>query len=53
VQAVSDAIERMRGIVLATGRATITQDNFRSDDNFGRSGSHTVTAPTLWSQWWG
>jgi Phage major capsid protein E len=49
VQSVSDAIERLRGIVLATGVATIDQDNFQSADNFGRSESHTVTSPTLWS----
>ncbi len=45
-RAVSDAIERLRGIVLATGRATIP--GFM-DDNFGRSGSHSVTATTAFS----
>lgn len=48
-QAVADAIERLRGIVLATGKATIAQDNFTSDDDFGRPASHTFTAPALWS----
>lgn len=48
-QAVSDAIERMRGIVLTTGVATIDQDNFQSADDFGRSTSHTITSGiTLW-----
>lgn len=49
VRAVSDAIERLRGIVLSTGKATIDQDNFKSDDDFGRPGAHDVTAGTLWS----
>ncbi|MGH3356596.1 MAG: major capsid protein, partial [Nocardioidaceae bacterium] len=43
VQAVADAAERMRGIVLSTGKATIDQDNFKSDDDFGRPAGHTVT----------
>lgn len=46
VRAVADAIERLRGTVLQTGKATIT--GF-SDDDFGRSSSHSVTAGTLWS----
>ncbi|MET1061747.1 MAG: major capsid protein [Aeromicrobium sp.] len=49
VRAVADAIERMRGIVLTTGKATISQDNFVTDDDFGRAAGHTVTAPALWS----
>lgn len=49
VRGIADAIERLRGIVLATGKATIAQDNYTSDDDFGRSAGHTVTAPTLWS----
>lgn len=49
VQAVSDGIERLRGIVLTTGRATIAQDNFASDDNFGRPAGLQVTAASLWS----
>ncbi len=48
-QAVADAIERMRGVVLATGKATIAQANYAASDDFGRSASHTVTAGTLWS----
>lgn len=43
VRAVSDSIERLRGIVLATGKATIDQDNFQSDDDFGRPASHQLT----------
>ena len=45
--AVSDRIERLRGVVLRTGKATITE--LGSDDDFGRSGTHTVTASALWS----
>lgn len=46
-RAVSDAMERMRGIVLATGVATIAE--IGAADNFGRAGGHTVTAGTPWS----
>lgn len=46
VRAVSDAIERLRGTVLVTGKATVT--GFM-DDDFGRSVGHTVTAGTVWS----
>jgi hypothetical protein len=51
VRAVADAIERMRGIVLTTGKATISQSNFVSDDDFGRDAGHTVTLSggALWS----
>lgn len=49
VRATADAIEYLRGTVLATGKATIDQDNFKSDDDFGRPAGHTVTAPALWS----
>lgn len=46
-QAVSDRIERLRGIVLSTGKATIPE--IGADDSFGRDVSHTVTAGSLWS----
>lgn len=49
VQAIADAIERMRGIVLASGVATIDQDNFKTTDDFGRPAENQVTAGTLWS----
>lgn len=49
VQAVSDRIERLRGTVLTTGKATIDQDNFKTDDDFGRKAEHTVTASKLWA----
>jgi hypothetical protein len=49
-RAVSDSIERLRGIVLQTGKATITQNGaIFMDDDFGRSAGHSVAAGTLWS----
>jgi hypothetical protein len=49
VRSVADAMERMRGIVLSTGRATIANvDGFTMDDGFGRSAGHDLTAGTLW-----
>lgn len=48
-RAVADAMEKMRGVVLATGKATIDQDNYQSEDDFGRPAGHTITAPALWS----
>lgn len=49
VRAVADAIERMRGVVLSTGKATIAQNNFQSDDDFGRPATHQLTAASPWS----
>ena len=49
VRAISDRVERTRGVVLNTGKATISQSNYVTDDDFGRSASLTVTAGTLWS----
>jgi hypothetical protein len=46
VRAVADAIEWQRGVVLETGIATVP--GFMADD-FGRSGSHSVSASTVWS----
>lgn len=45
-RAVSDQIERLRGIVLETGKATIS--GFM-DDDFGRAAGHTVSAGTTWA----
>jgi hypothetical protein len=45
--AVADRMERLRGIVLRTGIATIPE--LATADDFGRVGGHTVTAGTLWS----
>ncbi|MCL2089851.1 MAG: major capsid protein [Micrococcales bacterium] len=47
VRAVADRIERLRGVVLSTGVATIPETG--AADAFGRDPSHTVTAATLWS----
>lgn len=49
-RAVSDAVERLRGTVLQTGKATVVQNGATfMDDDFGRSAGHSVTAGTLWS----
>lgn len=49
VRAISDRVERTRGVVLNTGKATINQSNYVSDDDFGRDAALTFTAPALWS----
>lgn len=46
-QAVADRMERLRGIVLRTGVATIPE--LGAADSFGRDASHTVTAAALWN----
>lgn len=46
--AISNRIERLRGTVLSTGRATVNQSNFGFDDDFGRSAGHTAVATALW-----
>ena len=46
-QAISDRVERVRGVVLRTGVATIAE--IAAADDFGRSGTHSVTAASLWS----
>lgn len=47
VRSVADSIERMRGVVLQTGKATIPE--IGADDDFGRKPGHTLTATTLFS----
>lgn len=49
VRAVADAIERLRGITLSTGKATIDQDNYQSDDDFGRPSEHQLVSDDDWS----
>lgn len=49
VQAVADRLERMRGTVLVTGKATIDQKNFKSEDDFGRSPDMSVTTNDAWN----
>lgn len=46
VRATADAIERLRGVVLVTGKATVA--GFM-DDDYGRAAGHTVNAAALWS----
>lgn len=46
-QSVADRMERLRGIVLNTGVATIPE--IGTTDDFGRSPEHTVTAAQLWT----
>ena len=48
VKAVSERMERQRGIALLTGKSTINQVNFKSDDDFGRDPALTHTAAKLW-----
>lgn len=49
-RAVSNSVEKLRGTVLQTGKATWTQNGATfMDDDFGRSGTHAVTAGTLFS----
>lgn len=48
-RAIADRIERLRGTVLETGKATVNQGNVIFDDNFGRAAGNSVTAATLWS----
>lgn len=42
-------MERQRGIALTTGKTTITGRRFRSEDDFMRDPSHTVTAAAPWT----
>lgn len=46
-QAISDRVERVRAVTLRTGVATIAE--IAAADDYGRSGTHTVTAAALWS----
>lgn len=45
--AVSDRVEKLRGVVLGTGIATIPE--IGAADSFGRSVAHDVTAGSLWT----
>lgn len=48
-RAIADRIERLRGTVLETGKATVNQGNVIFDDDFGRAAGHTTTATSLWT----
>lgn len=49
VNAVDDAVERLRGTVLATGNVTVNQTNYAIDESFGRDERLTTTAPVLFT----
>lgn len=49
VRAIADRVERTRGVVLNTGKATVNQSNYAIEDDFGRDAALTFTAPALWS----
>ncbi|HMG44988.1 MAG TPA: major capsid protein [Acidimicrobiales bacterium] len=50
VRSVSDAMEYMRGVVIATGVATIDQDNFESTDDFGRPAGNETSVNVDWDE---
>lgn len=49
VRSVVDRTVRMRGHVLVHGKAVIDQENYVSEDDFGRDPALTITAPNLWN----
>lgn len=49
VDAYFERLELERANLLVTGRLTIEQDDLKIDESFGRSGTHNVTAGTLWN----
>lgn len=49
VRAVADRIEVARGGVINTGKATISENGFITDSDFGRDASMVATASVLWS----
>lgn len=44
-----EALEAIRARLLLTGNLTITQEDLKIDESFGRSAEHNVTAATLWN----
>lgn len=46
--AIVSTAERQRGIALTTGKTTINGRRFKSEDDFGRDPSHSVTAAAPW-----
>ena len=48
-QAIADRIELMRGQILVSGKATIGENRFFAENDFGRDEEMTVTAGVLWS----
>lgn len=47
--AIANRMERLRGTVIASGRATVNQSNFGFDDDFGRRAAHATTVGALWA----
>lgn len=47
--AIVSKMERQRAIALLTGKTTINDRRFKSDDDFLRDPSHNVTAAALWA----
>lgn len=47
--AIVSKMERQRAIAVLTGKTTINDRRFKSDDDFLRDPSHKVTAAALWS----
>lgn len=45
-----ERLEMTRASLLVTGKLTITQDDLKIDESFGRSNTHEVTAGTLWNE---
>lgn len=43
VRAIADRAERTRGVVIATGKATVDQRRFGFDDDFGRSAEMSIS----------
>lgn len=50
VGSIADSIERMRGEVLVSGKATIDQSNFQSEDDFERDPALSPTAAIAWNE---
>lgn len=49
VRSVADRLESMRGQVLVTGKASINQANFKSEDDFGRSADMAPSTAKTWT----
>lgn len=49
-RAVSDRLERMRGVVLETGKATVNENGFIAEADFGRDEKLNVTLNKKWTE---
>ena len=50
VQSISDRVERIRGSIINTGKATVTQHNYLLNDDFGRDPALNVALGA--GNWW-